>query len=165
MNWKKKRLVVSYFVAFAVLLVAVIAAVAYSHALKENPNFVVNITAPEDVEAITAGGGSYCYKISLDYNETKLPHQLVEQKNSLEQREKINIDLDALQNELDSLEGRYMIEADYENVGKKTVITFKGEVTDSATGALVPFERVYEYNFILTEKINKPDSSEYRYIK
>ncbi|GEM_PF-1162114 len=165
MNWKKKRLVVSYSVAFAVLLVAVIAAVAYSHALKENPNFIANVTAPENVDAITEQGGSYCYKISLDYNETKLPHQLVEQKNSLEQREKINVDLDNLQNELDALEGRYMIEANYENVGKKTVITFKGEVTDSATGALVPFERVYEYNFILTEKINKPDSSKYKYIK
>lgn len=165
MNWKKKRLVVSYSVAFAVLLVAIIAAVAYSHALKENPNFIANVTAPENVDAITEQGGSYCYKISLDYNETKLPHQLVEQKNSLEQREKINIDLDNLQNELDSLEGRYMIEANYENVGKKTVITFKGEVTDSDTGALVPFERVYEYNFILTEKINKPDSSSYKYIK
>ena len=37
----------------------------------------------------------------------------------------------------------------------KTVITFSGTVTDPNSGEAVPFERSYQYDFILTDKINK----------
>lgn len=164
MNWKQKRLVVRCSVAVAILIAAVVAVAAYSHALKENPNFIVNISAPENLDALSENGGSYCYTISLDYNDSNLIHQLAEQKNSMDLCEKIQADLDSVQNDVSALEGQYMIEADYEDVGKKTVIIFKGEVIDPDTGETAPFERKFEYDFILTNKINKPDASTYKYI-
>lgn len=164
MNWKQKRLVVRCSVAVAILIAAVVAVAAYSHALKENPNFIVNISAPENLDALSESGGSYCYTISLDYNDSKLIHQLAEQKNSMDLCEKIQADLDSVQNDVAALEGRYMIEADYEDVGKKTVIIFKGEVIDPDTGETASFEREFVYDFILTNKINKPDASTYKYI-
>lgn len=53
----------------------------------------------------------------------------------------------------------YYIETKYENIDKKTVITYKGEVTDKETGELVEFNKVFTYDFFITDNIttNFPD--------
>lgn len=47
----------------------------------------------------------------------------------------------------------YYIDVKYENIDKKTVITYKGEVTDKETGELVEFSKEFSYDFIITDKI------------
>ena len=50
------------------------------------------------------------------------------------------------------------LEAKYEIIDGKTVITFKGEVTDKESGKLVPYEKVLSYDFIVTEIINTSEN-------
>lgn len=57
----------------------------------------------------------------------------------------------------------YYIEARCENKNGKTVITYRGEITNPQTGAKEPYEKIFEYDFILTKNIRNEDLSEMKY--
>lgn len=48
----------------------------------------------------------------------------------------------------------YYIDATYENIDGKTVITYRGQITDPETKNLVDYEKVFTYDFYITDKIN-----------
>lgn len=86
---------------------------------------------------------------------------------------KKQVELDGVIHDLDSFydsfrskqEKPYYVEALYENTDDgKTLITFKGQITDSDSGELKDFEKVFSYDFIITENIGsntKRDSLKY----
>ena len=57
----------------------------------------------------------------------------------------------------------YYVEAKYENIDGKTVITFKGEVTEKGSGKLTDFEKVFSYDFIVTDTINTSENDVLKY--
>lgn len=59
----------------------------------------------------------------------------------------------------------YYVEARYENKDGKTVITYRGEITNKQTGKKEPFEKVFKYDFILTKNIRNEDISEMKYFR
>ena len=141
--------------AFICCLVVLAAAViAFACASKDNPPYTAAVSSPVDVEAAKSGG-SYCGDVIFGYNEHKLLHTSSEKQKKTEQYEAIQADLDEFRKEVADFQKPYMIDADYKNVDGKTVITFSGTVTDPNSGEAVPFERSYQYDFILTTKINK----------
>lgn len=144
---KKKALIC----CLAVLAIAVVAFVCAS---KANPLYTAAVSSPVDIES-AKNGGSYCADVMFGYNEHKLLHTSSERKRKSAQYETIEADLNAFRQEVADFQKPYMIDADYKNVDGKTVITFSGTVTDPNSGETIPFERTYEYDFILTDKINK----------
>ena len=144
---KKKALICS-------LAVLAIAVVAFICASKASPIYTAAVSSPANVEA-AKNGGSYCADGMFGYNEHKLLHPSSERQKKTEQYETVQADLDEFRKEAADFQKPYMIDADYKNVDGKTVITFSGTVTDPNSGEAVPFERSYQYDFILTDKINK----------
>ena len=144
---KKKALIC----CLAVLAIAVVALICAS---KANPIYTAAVSSPANIEA-AKNGGSYCADVMFGYNENKLLHTSSERQKKTEQYETVQADLDEFRKEVADFQKPYMIDADYKNVDGKTVITFSGTVTDPNSGEAVPFERSYQYDFILTDKINK----------
>lgn len=136
------------------LAVLAIAVVTFICASKANPIYTAAVSSPANIEA-AKNGGSYCADVMLGYNEHKLLHTSSERQKKAEQYETVQADLDEFRKDVADFQKPYMIDADYKNVDGKTVITFSGTVTDPNSGEAVPFERSYQYDFILTDKINK----------
>lgn len=136
------------------LAVLAITVVAFICASKANPIYTAAVSSPANIEA-AKNGGSYCADVMFGYNEHKLLHTSSERQKKTEQYETVQADLDEFRKEAADFQKPYMIDADYKNVDGKTVITFSGTVTDPNSGEAVPFERSYQYDFILTDKINK----------
>ena len=136
------------------LVVLAAAVIAFACASKANPLYTAAVSSPVNIEA-AKNGGSYCADVMFGYNEHKLLHTSSERKRKAEQYETIQADLDEFRKEVAYFQKPYMIDADYKNADGKTVITFSGTVTDPNSGEAVPFERTYQYDFILTDKINK----------
>lgn len=136
------------------LAVLAITVVAFICASKANPIYTAAVSSPANIEA-AKNGGSYCADVMFGYNEHKLLHTSSERQKKTEQYETVQADLDEFRKEVADFQKPYMIDADYKNVDGKTVITFSGTVTDPNSGEAVPFERSYQYDFILTDKINK----------
>lgn len=134
-----------------VILIAAVVACVY---LIPRNNIQVSISAPINKE-----NSSYIYMIGFG----GIPEDL---KSS--EKENLNMVINDL-NEFHSTftsehEKPYYVEAKYENIDKKTVITFKGEVTDKETGKLVEFNKVFTYDFFITYKINT-DGKDLKYFK
>ncbi len=136
------------------LVVLAAAVIAFACASKANPLYTAAVSSPVNIDA-AKNGGSYCADVMFGYNEHKLLHTSSERKRKAEQYETIQADLDEFRKEVADFQKPYMIDADYKNADGKTVITFSGTVTDPNSGEAVPFERTYQYDFILTDKINK----------
>lgn len=136
------------------LVVLAAAVIAFACASKANPLYTAAVSSPVNIET-AKNGGSYCADVMFGYNEHKLLHTSSERKRKAEQYETIQADLDEFRKEVADFQKPYMIDADYKNADGKTVITFSGTVTDPNSGEAVPFERTYEYDFILTDKISK----------
>lgn len=136
------------------LVVLAAAVIAFACASKANPLYTAAVSYPVNIET-AKNGGSYCADVMFRYNEHKLLHTSSERKRKAEQYETIQADLDEFRKEVADFQKPYMIDADYKNADGKTVITFSGTVTDPNSGEAVPFERTYQYDFILTDKINK----------
>ncbi len=136
------------------LVVLAAAVIAFACASKANPLYTAAVSSPVNIDA-AKNGGSYCADVMFGYNEHKLLHTSSERKRKAEQYETIQADLDEFRKEVADFQKPYMIDADYKNADGKTVITFSGTVTDLNSGEAVPFERTYQYDFILTDKINK----------
>ena len=136
------------------LVVLAAAVIAFACASKANPLYTAAVSSPVNIEE-AKNGGSYCADVMFGYNEHKLLHTSSERKRKAEQYETIQADLDEFRKEVADFQKPYMIDADYKNADGKTVITFSGTVTDLNSGEAVPFERTYQYDFILTDKINK----------
>ena len=77
--------------------------------------------------------------------------------------ETVSKDIREYVKELESFEKPYYIEAKYENVDGKTVVTYKGEVTNSETGELEPYEKVFMYPFIVTKNIQNLNPADTNY--
>lgn len=90
--------------------------------------------------------GSYLYMPMAAVNLAR-PDFAVER--AKERKKAINDDWNKLKEEL-SNSPQYMVDMDYKNKLNKTVITYSGKVANPDTGKLEDFERVYEYDFILT---------------
>lgn len=144
----KKKVLVCCLVVLAAVVVA------FACASKANPLYTAAVSSPVNIEA-AKNGGSYCADVMFGYNEHKLLHTSSERKRKAEQYETIQADLDEFRKEVADFQKPYMIDADYKNADGKTVITFSGTVTDPNSSEAVPFERTYQYDFILTDKINK----------
>lgn len=136
------------------LVVLAAAVIAFACASKANPLYTAAVSSPVNIET-AENGGSYCADVMFGYNEHKLLHTSSEMKRKAEQYETIQADLDEFRKEVADFQKPYMIDADYKNADGKTVITFSGTVTDPNSGEAVLFERTYQYDFILTDKINK----------
>lgn len=136
------------------LVVLAAAVIAFACASKANPLYTAAVSSPVNIEEAKSGG-SYCADVMFGYNEHKLLHTSSERKRKTEQYETIQTDLNEFRKEVADFQKPYMIDADYKNADGKTVITFSGTVTDPNSGEAVPFERTYQYDFILTDKINK----------
>lgn len=54
----------------------------------------------------------------------------------------------------------YYVKVNYENTDGKTVITYSGKVTDKQTKKLVDFNKVFSYDFYITDNINITSSEE-----
>lgn len=91
-------------------------------------------------------GDSYLYMPMATVNLAR-PDFAVEK--AKQRKKAINDDWDKLKEEL-SNSPEYMVDMDYKNKFNKTVITYSGKVANPDTGELEDFERVYEYDFILT---------------
>ncbi len=136
------------------LVVLAAAVIAFACVSKAYPLYTAAVSSPVNIEA-AKNGGSYCADVMFGYNEHKLLHTSSERKRKAEQYETIQADLDEFRKEVADFQKPYMIDADYKNADGKTVITFSGTVTDPNSGEAVLFERTYQYDFILTDKINK----------
>ena len=76
----------------------------------------------------------------------------------------INNDLNEFYDEFrKSYDKPYYVEAKYENLDGKTIITFKGEVTEKGADKLTDFEKVFSYDFIVTETINTSENDVLNY--
>lgn len=136
------------------LVVLAAGIVAFACASKANPLYTAAVSSPVNIET-AENGGSYCADVMFGYNEHKFLHTSSERKRKTEQYETIQADLNEFRKEVADFQKPYMIDADCKNADGKTVITFNGTVTDPNSGETVPFERIYQYDFILTDKINK----------
>jgi hypothetical protein len=145
----KKRIVLLAIVIFALLLIiGLIWFISNS-----TGNIQVSVTAP----ANKSDASSYIYQISFG----GIPNISGKKGKQIEQ---VNNDLTVLYDEFRNVQQKpYYVEAKYENIDGKTVITFKGEVTDKESGELIPYEKVLSYDFVITENIisNGNDSLKY----
>lgn len=136
--------------AVAIVLAAAIAACVY---FGLTANIQVSISAPTNKDS-----SSYIYRLMFSYSSDYIT------SSKKEQIDKVNSDLnDFYETFSKEQEKPYFVEAKYENIDKKTVITFKGEVTDKETGNLVDFNKVFSYDFIITNKINYNGHDDFKY--
>ena len=150
----KKRIAITVFAVF-MLIVGISAGIHFGRQYN-GKDISVYVSAPSSV----ADGSSYIYGIMFG----GMPDNLSKKK---------QIELDGVIHDLDSFyasfrseqEKPYYVEALYENTDDgKTLITFKGQITDSDSGELKDFEKVFSYDFIITENIDsntKRDSLKY----
>lgn len=137
----KKRIAI---IVIAVLLIGIGSFTGIYYAKQYDPSkFQVYVSAPSNKE------DSYLYMAMFS-----LPSKLTKKKQA--QFDEVRNDLNNFYaSVLNDQPKPYYIEMLYENTDSgKTVITFKGEVTDAETGELKDFEKVFTYDFILTEKID-----------
>ena len=71
----------------------------------------------------------------------------------MELEETVSKDIRAYMDEVEEFKKPFFIECKYENRDGKTVITYKGEVTNPETGELEDYEKVFMYPFIVTKDI------------
>jgi len=84
-------------------------------------------------------------------------------KTQQEYMETVSKDIRDYVKETESFEKPYFIEAKYENENGKTVITYRGEVTNPETGELEPYEKVFMYPFIVTKDIQNLNPADTNY--
>lgn len=145
----KKKLAIIIPAVVIVLAVVVAACVHFNSA----NNIQVGISAPENKEST-----SYIYRIMFGGFSERL------QASKKEQVDKVNNELNDFYEAFSTEQEKpYYVEAKYENIDDKTVITFKGEVTDKETGELVEFNKVFSYDFIITDKINYNGHDNFKY--
>lgn len=132
-----------------VLVVVVLACVQFA----AKSSIEVGVSAPSDKEKT-----SYIYMIMFGGISDNL------NGSKKEEIDTVNGDLDNFYQTFSSeYEKPYFVEAKYENISDKTIITFKGEVTDKQTGELVDYEKVFSYDFIITDKINYNGHDNFKY--
>ncbi|HOD01705.1 MAG: hypothetical protein BWY46_00686 [Firmicutes bacterium ADurb.Bin300] len=117
---------------------------------------------PQGNSLVIGKGGSYIYKIG--FAGWSPPNFLNEKK--IERMEQVHDDLEKHESDfLKAYRKPYMVEAKYENLGGKTVITFKGEATRKDTGVLEEYNKKLVYDFILTKKIHTHEEDTLTYLK
>ena len=145
----KKRTIIIILVMIAVLIATGVIWLV----LNSSGNIQVSVAAPDNKS--TSSG--YIYQISFG----GMPN--ISGKKG-KQIEMINNDLNEFYDEFrKSYDKPYYVEAKYENLDGKTIITFKGEVTEKGADKLTDFEKVFSYDFIVTETINTSENDVLNY--
>jgi hypothetical protein len=145
----KKKVIIIAIVVFALLLIAGLVWIV----VNSSGNIQVSISAP----ANKADSSSYIYQINFG----GIPNT---GDKKVKQIKQINSDLNEFYDEFrNTYDKPYYVEAKYENIGGKTMITFKGEVTDKESGELIPYEKVLSYDFVITDKINTSENDVLKY--
>ena len=145
----KKKVIIIAIVVFALLLIAGLV----WFVVNSSGNIQASVTAP----ANKSDASSYIYQISFG----GIPNISGKKGKQIEQ---VNNDLTVLYDEFRNVQQKpYYVEAKYENIDGKTVITFKGEVTDKESGELIPYEKVLTYDYIITENINTNENDVLKY--
>ena len=144
---KKKQVIIIPIVILAVIAVSI---AIYFNATN---NIQVSVAGPSD-----KSNSSYIYQIGFG----GISDFVIGPKKA--HIDTVRNDLDAFYEDfLNTYEKPYYVEAKYENVDGETVITYRGEVTDSSTGNPVAFNKEFRYDFIITDKIiaNESDALQY----
>ncbi len=144
---KKKQVIIIPIVILAVIAVGI---AIYFNATN---NIQVSVAEPSD-----KSNSSYIYQIGFG----GISDFVIGPKKA--HIDTVRNDLNAFYEDfLNTYEKPYYVEAKYENVDGETVITYRGEVTDSSTGNLVAFDKEFRYDFIITDKIiaNESDTLQY----
>lgn len=134
------------FMKIAVVVIATVALVVGGYYFIYLPNYYdisIGITTPVD------SNGQYMEDFMIIYNhisENKIPlaEELTDTKNDFRMN---------FYNE--HKEDDYHIEIDFAFENGKTIITYKGTITDGETGTEEPFEKEFVHNFILTKDIQE----------
>ena len=144
---KKKQVIIIPIVILAVIAVSI---AIYFNATN---NIQVSVAGPSD-----KSNSSYIYHIGFG----GISDFVIGPKKA--HIDTVRNDLNAFYEDfLNTYEKPYYVEAKYENVDGETVITYRGEVTDSSTGNPVAFNKEFRYDFIITDKIiaNESDALQY----
>lgn len=144
----KKKIVI-----ILISLAVIITAGVIWFAVNSAGNIQVSVAAPDNKSTSSA----YIYQISFG----GIPN--ISGKKG-KQIEIINNDLNKFYDDFrNSYDKPYYVEAKYENIDGKTVITFKGEVTEKGSDKLTDFEKVFSYDFIVTETVNTSENDVLKY--
>lgn len=144
----KKRIII-----ILIVLAVIITAGVIWFAANSAGNIQVSVAAPDNKSTSSA----YIYQISFG----GIPN--ISGKKG-KQIEIINNDLNKFYDDFrNSYDKPYYVEAKYENIDGKTVITFKGEVTEKGSDKLTDFEKVFSYDFIVTETVNTSEKDMLKY--
>ena len=129
---------------FVIVSIAAILAILY---FGSSNKVAVSVATPRDTES------SYLCTVSIGGNLDGPKKKQIDE---------VNKDLNKFYDDfLSEQEKPYFVEAKYENIDNKTVITFKGEVTDKETGKLIEYNKVFTYDFIITKEITNLTNSKY----
>ncbi|MBE6836005.1 MAG: hypothetical protein E7515_07140 [Ruminococcaceae bacterium] len=149
-----KKIIIAVSVVLAITVVACVGTISYHnryYSLSANVAVPVEDGDGNPINCVTLRkeGKSYFCSVFIGGAVDKVP------KEQLEYMKTVNKDIEEYVKEVYSFEKPYFIESKYENRdnGGKTVITFKGEVTNPETGELEDYEKVFMYPFIVTKDI------------